>query len=391
MLKHIKNSLEANSQSGKASLLDDDPLGMVPIWLQLTTKVHIAAEKRLKPIKVALPHPLNTDPQTTICLLTVDPQRAAKDLINDKSFPVALSSRITRVIGLSKLRAKWSQYEAQRKLLCEHDIFLADDRIITSLPTILGKTFYKSTTKRPIPVAIQKPSPKINGKRVKRLKDAPPRGLADNKLVIKEIEKALASAVIYLSPSTNTAIRIGYASWSADKLKENIEGVTKFLIENVVTKKWRGVKSIYIKGAETASLPIWLSEEIWVDEKDFTDENLPSLQIEPQKTEKRKAGTSKSHVGLSLTDNNAIDQQPDGSEAEKSRKKKRPKLTPESMDQLGQDFASRKEGLKKIKSDVKVTTMKETHLDLAHQSLTKAGRNSQTSKVKKNKVKSKAL
>lgn len=272
LLNHIKTTAEENeSNSKKATLIDEDPLDSKPIWLQLTTKVHIAAEKRLKPIKYTLPHPLNTDPTKTICLFTTDPQRAAKDIIASSEFPAHLSARITRVIGLKKLKSKWSQYESQRKLLREHDIFLADDRITNSLPAILGKTFYKNTTKRPIPINIQKSVPKKGGKRIKKLKGDPPRGLTDAKSMGAEIENAIQAAVIYLSASTNVAARVGYASWSPEKLQENVEALSNFLIDRVVSKKWRGLKSLHIKGAETTSLPIWLAEELWTDEKDVLE------------------------------------------------------------------------------------------------------------------------
>ncbi|KHJ31944.1 putative electron transfer flavoprotein alpha-subunit [Erysiphe necator] len=273
LIKHIESTTISKLKARKVKLLDEDPLESQPIWLQLTTKSHIAPEKRLKPIKVPLPHPLNTDPTTTICLFTVDPQRATKDLIASPAFPAALSSRITRIIGLSKLKSKWSQYEAQRKLYREHDIFVADDRIIKSLPAILGKTFYKSTSKRPIPINIQHSVPKKGGKRIKKVKGDPPRPLTDATSLAKTIEEAIESAVIYLSTSTNIAVRIGYASWSPTKLQENAEALSKFLIERIVSKKWKGLRSLHIKGAETTSLPIWQAEEIWIDEKDIIDDD----------------------------------------------------------------------------------------------------------------------
>ncbi|POS88147.1 hypothetical protein EPUL_001345 [Erysiphe pulchra] len=277
LLKHIKSTTESKLKDRKLKLLDENPYESQPIWLQLTTKSHISAEKRLKPIKVSLPYPLNTDPTTTICLFTADPQRATKDLIASPAFPAALSARITRVIGLSKLKSKWSQYEAQRKLFREHDIFIADDRIIKALPAILGKTFYKSTAKRPIPVEIQHSVPKLGGKRLKKVKGDLPRPLTDAKSLSVKIEEAIESAVIYLSASTNVAVRIGYASWNPENVQQNAEALTKFLIERVVSKKWKGVKSIHIKGAETTSLPIWLAEEIWIDEKDIIDNEKENL------------------------------------------------------------------------------------------------------------------
>ena len=45
---------------------------------------------------------------------------------------------ITKIIGVSKLRTKYEAPEAKRQLCSLYDIFLADDRVIPSLPKLLG-------------------------------------------------------------------------------------------------------------------------------------------------------------------------------------------------------------------------------------------------------------
>lgn len=168
---------------------------------------------------------------------------------------------------MTKLKAKFSQYEAQRKLYAEHDVFLADDRIINRLPKILGKTFYKTTQKRPIPVIFQTKAPKVDGKR-KRTKTEGEVNAASPDKIAKEITKAIGSALVSLSPTANIAIRIGFANWTADQIAENVEAVSNALVEKWVPQKWRGVKSIHIKGPQTVALPIWMTDELWVDDKD---------------------------------------------------------------------------------------------------------------------------
>ena len=106
--------------------------------------------------------------------------------------------------------------ENQRALYAEHDIFLADTRIINRLPGLLGKTFYKSQKKRPIPIEIQARIPKSAGKRVK-----PTKGEINSCTAAQlagEINRAVAAALVNLSPSTNHAVKIGYASWEAEDL-----------------------------------------------------------------------------------------------------------------------------------------------------------------------------
>lgn len=161
---------------------------------------------------------------------------------------------------MTKLKAKYGQYEAQRKLFAEHDVFLADERIVNRVPKVLGKTFYKSTAKRPIPVILAaRPTKGAEGKKTKAESAATPAQIA------KEVEKAIGSALVNLSPTTNTAIRIGVSSMTAEEIAANTTAVVEALVGKWVPQKWRNVRSIHVKGPETAALPIWLTDELWVD------------------------------------------------------------------------------------------------------------------------------
>ena len=112
-----------------------------------------------------------------------------------------------------------------------------------------------------------------------------------------EISRTLSTALVYLSPSTCTSVRVGKASWDADKVAQNVEAVVDGLVEKFVPKKWRGVRAIHVKGPNTAALPVWLADELWVDETDVLDE-APITEGEPVKAieaptknrRKRKAG-----------------------------------------------------------------------------------------------------
>ena len=99
----------------------------------MTTKRHIADSSRLKPGRVYLPHSMNTNEHISICLIAAD---NTKDLIKaaleSDEFPKTI--RVEKVIEYTSLSKKYSQYEAQRKLYAEYDIFLGDDRIINRLP-----------------------------------------------------------------------------------------------------------------------------------------------------------------------------------------------------------------------------------------------------------------
>lgn len=347
LLAHIKKAASSiDTTSAKRSLFqgDDDDHEDTPIWLTLTTKRHITDKARLKPGKIALPHSLNANEHSTICAITADPQRAYKNIIGSDEFPADLRKRITRVIDLGKLKAKYSQYEAQRKLFSEHDIFLADDRIVNRLPKILGKTFYKSTVKRPIPVVFSAKRSKVNGKRTGRDKtkqDEVNAGTAAS--IAKEIQKGLSSALVSLSPATNTAIRIGFADWTAEQIADNVDAVVTKLVGSWVPDQWRNVRSIYIKGPMTAALPIWLTDELWKDEQDvIADADAQAIEA---KGKSEKANVGKKRKSLEAETESL---------APKKKSKKQEKVVADSNDdKLDQQIAERKAKLKKQKAAAK--------------------------------------
>ncbi|KAE8394559.1 ribosomal protein L1p/L10e family-domain-containing protein [Aspergillus alliaceus] len=339
LLRHIKSKqLDKEKSATKKTLIgdnddsdDETPLNNEAIWLVVTTKKHVVDKNRLKPGKIRIPHSLNDSPNLSVCLITADPQRAVKNIVADPSFPQHLTSRIDKIIGYSKLKARYQSFESRRQLLSEHDVFLADDRIIMRLINTLGKVFYKSS-KRPIPVQLAEVK-KVDGKRLK--KDQKPKSKEEDStfatpaIVAKEIEKALNSAPVQLAPATTAAIRIGSSKLTSEQLAENVEAVVKGLTDRFISKGWRNVKAIHIKGANTMSMPIWLANELWVEDGDVIEDAAEddAKALEGGKNKKRKQI--------------AEDEKP----LEGNKKAKKPKAADED-----DDAAARKEKLQKQKA-----------------------------------------
>ena len=255
--------------------------------------------------------------------------------------------------------------------MSEHDVFLADDRIITFLPTLLGKIFYRGGSKRPVPVNLTVGAPKdASQKKDKSIpkNPLPPRktGPREGKLaggpvqVAREIEKALTSALVHISPSTTTSVKVGRGRWSPEKIAANVEVVVKGMTEKYVPKGWRNVRSIHIKGNETAALPIWLASELWENEADILEEvkEKETLQaINKKKNKKRKERKEQSEKKQQQQQQ----QQPrkrkaieDGNSAsgdngkERSKKQKKDK----ENDEVAGLPAQRKERLQKLREKV---------------------------------------
>ena len=55
-----------------------------------------------------------------------------------KRLKAGQAAGVAKVIGTSKLRTKYESHEAKRNLCAAYDLFLADERILPSLPKLLG-------------------------------------------------------------------------------------------------------------------------------------------------------------------------------------------------------------------------------------------------------------
>ncbi|KAL6247762.1 proteasome-interacting protein cic1 [Rhinocladiella similis] len=290
-----RNLLEADTSDSEA---DYSPDAEAPIWLTLTTKQHIVDKTRLKPSKVLVPHSLNTSPNLRICLITADPQRAVKNVVADPAFPANLKSRITKIIGFTKLKNRYKTFETRRQLLAEHDIFLADDRIITRLPATLGKIFYKGSAKRPIPVTIAQSQHTKKDTKQKAVDGEGAAAPAGPAVLAKEIDKAVDAVPVSLRPGTLVAVRVGLASFRPEQLADNVAAVVQNLVEKHVVKGWKNVRGIHIKGQSSTAVPIWLADDLWTESDDIAtaqaiEEGNPENEEEQGQKRKRSSKTTK--------------------------------------------------------------------------------------------------
>ncbi|KAG8947393.1 hypothetical protein FRC03_001048 [Tulasnella sp. 419] len=195
------------------------------VWLVVTSK-KMHPEKNLKPFAIPLAHPI-IDPRTTsICLITKDPQREYKDLLEKEKIKF-----IGRVVGVSKLKGKFKGFEARRQLLQEHGMFLADERVIPMMPQLLGKMWFKAK-KQPIPVNLTR----------KDLKG--------------HLERAISNTYMHQNQGTCTSVKIGTISHSHAQLYANIQKVIPAIAKNI-RGGWDNVQSLHIKTSTSTSLPIW--------------------------------------------------------------------------------------------------------------------------------------
>lgn len=210
---------------GPESLFGED--GMV--YLQVALKRVPQARKDM-PVRIEVPHALYEFEGAEVCLLVKDKKgeghKAAKERLRQEE-----ATGLAKVLGVSKLRAKYESHEAKRQLCHAYDLFLADDRIIPVLPKLLGKSFYKKK-KQPIPV-------RLRGKDWKA-----------------QIEKARRATYTVLGGGTCVNIRVARSAFEDAEVVENVMAAVGALPE-VLPGKWRSIQALYLKTAESVALPIY--------------------------------------------------------------------------------------------------------------------------------------
>ncbi|OAX40712.1 ribosomal protein L1 [Rhizopogon vinicolor AM-OR11-026] len=198
------------------------------VWLQIAVK-QMHPEKKIKPFRIPLKHAL-VDPRVSpVCLITKDPQREYKDLLESHKIKF-----ISRVVGIEKLKGKFKSYEARRMLLKENGMFLADERVIPLLPGLLGKKWFDAK-KQPIPVCMTR----------KDLKG--------------ELERAIESSYMHQNRGTCTSVKIGLLSHTPEKIIDNLKSSLPAIVKNI-KDGWDNIQSLNIKTNSSVSLPIWTCE-----------------------------------------------------------------------------------------------------------------------------------
>lgn len=223
------------------------------VWMQITVK-QLDTKRQVKPARIALAHPL-LDQDASVCLLTKDPQREYKDLLMEKNITV-----VNRVVGVEKLKGKFRPFDARRQLVRDHDLFLADERIVPMLPKLCGSVFYKDR-KFPIPVDLTK-----------------------KKHLAETIERAVASTYYMQNKGSCSTIKVGFLNrHSPEELVENIAQALPTVVARI-PGKWSNVQNIEIKTGKSAALPVWncrLSED-QSDDVRWTHEEPQAEAEEPE-------------------------------------------------------------------------------------------------------------
>ena len=247
LLNHVQRTKKTG---GKEQLFDSAD----PISVLIGMKSIPATGGRTKPYLIELKHPLMDPAETEVCLIVKDPQREFKDKIEAKGI-----TSVKKVIGVSKLRAKFKQYEAKRQLCSSYDLFLADDRVLPMLPHLIGKVFFEKK-KQPLPVKLTREN---WDRQFKNIFNATP---------------------FYLAEGLCSTIKAGHTGMDRAHIVGNIVSALDKVAE-ILPKKWKGIQAVHIKTHDSIALPIYHSLPTGIAIE------APTAHVSDEKTAgKRKSG-----------------------------------------------------------------------------------------------------
>jgi len=214
------------AQQSKAALIDNAD----PISVQFAFKT-IPERANKKAILLELPHPLYSGEDAKVCLICKDPQRKVKDMLDGQP----ADKNVDKVLGLSKLRKRYKQYDDKKQLCAAYDVFLADEAVAPMLPPLTGKVFYASK-RMPIPIDMR----------------------TKTKL-LSAITKARNSTPFYAGAGACSAVKVATTEFEQEEIVANILSVVESVAAET-PRKWKNIRSIHIKTHDSIALPVFDSE-----------------------------------------------------------------------------------------------------------------------------------
>lgn len=135
------------------------------------------------------------------------------------------------MLGISKIRKRYSTHESKRELLRQFDHFLVDHRVAPMLPRLLGKSF-------------------IDSKRM-------PRSVRMKRDVVSNIKRALHSTSFTPRRGTSTTIKVGNGDLTSQQITDNCQCVLRAVLN--YAGDWRGFQAIHLKTENSPALPVYLA------------------------------------------------------------------------------------------------------------------------------------
>lgn len=245
-LSELKKYLEREAESkksDKSSLFDEDEDDSSrDLFVQFETKKYYSEKPEFKPKLIALTKPILNDSELRTCLFLRDHFIASEEEL--EKVEEAKIPTLKKILTLTQLKTIYKSFEKRRELYSEYDLFLVDDALLSSMPAVLGKTFYNNDLNK-FPFNIRVASTKS------------PKELS-LVTVQNQLNKVLASTAFLPPVGTSITVKIGSItkSFSDESLLANLQDVLKqFKEDQLIT--------VGLKTAASPVLPLYYTAKIF--------------------------------------------------------------------------------------------------------------------------------
>lgn len=191
-----------------------------PIHVQIVLQT-IPKRRPAKPMQITVPHSIHRKDEADICLFVKQSDVKELTKIYQGNFG------IKTVMGLETLRKNHASYADRRSLMKTYSVFLADDRIVTMVPSVLGREVWN---KPPLPVRVHS---------------------------AKAIERAVyQSTYLSLSRGTTCTVRAGDSGQPISDLVENVEAIVQTTWKKLAEQHSLKLKLVAVQLPTSVALPI---------------------------------------------------------------------------------------------------------------------------------------
>ncbi|WBW75463.1 U3 snoRNP-associated protein Cic1/Utp30 family [Schizosaccharomyces osmophilus] len=202
------------------------------IYLQINTFHPPENESLRRPSKIFLPNRVLHAEDA--CLFVKGSQQQLQDEVEKQG----LDEIITKVISIARLKLKYKTVKEKCQLRDSHTFFFMDKRAAKDVTALMGMVLAQKKIKT-FPISVDQKKDTIR----------------------HQVARCLHSTYFQLSAGTSHTILCGLASQSTDQLRQNIEAIFRSLLGNFIPRGWNAIDNVAVKTADSASLPIWHSDQ----------------------------------------------------------------------------------------------------------------------------------
>lgn len=157
---------------------------------------------------------------------------------------------VSKVISVGKLKRKYGTYEQKRQLADSYQVFVADERVVQMLPSLLGKKFCQKR-KLPMPINLKRVILNAQAGTVERMQQA-----------YDELYKYAHLVVPYYAPGskestgTMSSVKIGHCGMDSYELAENAMAAVEQVVKHTPAG-WQNVHQLLLKTVKSVPLPLY--------------------------------------------------------------------------------------------------------------------------------------